>query len=66
MLEMTKKQIQIVEMLLTGATRDAIPATKREIQEAEDRYFDVDNRPEFDFNIDEWTDYMRGTRKILH
>ena len=66
MLKMTEKQKQIVEMLITGATHDAIPATKTEIQEAEDRYFGIDNRPEFDWNIQEWTDYMFNSRTILH
>jgi len=66
MLKMTYKQKQIVEMLLTGATHDAIPATEDEIQEAEDRYLGIDNRPEFDWNIQEWTDYMFNARPILH
>lgn len=66
MLKLTEKQKQIVEMLMTGATHDAIPATKYEIEEAEDRYFGEDNRPEFDFNIDEWTAYMFDNRPIYH
>lgn len=66
MLRLTEKQKQIVEMRLTGATYDAIPATKEEILEAEDRYFGIDNAPEFDWNIDDWTRYIFGERPTLN
>lgn len=60
--KLTEQQQRIVEMSLTGATRDEMPFDDDEIDEALAIYFgDV---PEYDMDIHQWSNYIFGTHRL--